>query len=143
MGGADTVLEKARASFAAGDYRWVAEVVDHVVFADPANGDARALQADALEHLGYQSVSPVWRNFYLSGASELRHGVLDAPGPPTLDRHREGRDRHHHLHGQARRPAPGQGALPAHAGRARRGADVGRRDRRGDGRLGGATITAP
>jgi alkyl sulfatase BDS1-like metallo-beta-lactamase superfamily hydrolase len=84
MGGADAVLEKARASFAEGDYRWVAEVVDHVVFADPANRDARALQADALEQLGYQSVSPVWRNFYLSGASELRHGVFDAPGPPTL-----------------------------------------------------------
>ena len=84
MGGAGAVLEKARASFADGDYRWVAEVVNHVVFADPANVEARALQADALEQLGYQSVSPVWRNFYLSGASELRHGVLDAPGPPTL-----------------------------------------------------------
>lgn len=85
MGGAEAVLEKARASFADGDYRWVAEVVNHVVFADPDNLDARALQADALEQLGYQSESPVWRNFYLSGASELRHGVpFDAPGPPTL-----------------------------------------------------------
>lgn len=84
MGGAEEVLRKARASFADGDYRWVAEVVNHVVFADPGNLDARALQADALEQLGYQAESPVWRNFYLSGASELRHGVLDAPGPPTL-----------------------------------------------------------
>jgi alkyl sulfatase BDS1-like metallo-beta-lactamase superfamily hydrolase len=84
MGGADAVLEQARDSFATGDYRWVAEVVNHVIFADPTNLDARALQADALEQLGYQAVSPVTRNFYLSGASELRHGVLDAPGPPTL-----------------------------------------------------------
>lgn len=84
MGGADAVLEKARASFAGGDYRWVAEVLNHIIFTDPTHRAARALQADALEQLGYQSVSPVWRNFYLSGASELRHGVLDAPGPPTL-----------------------------------------------------------
>jgi alkyl sulfatase BDS1-like metallo-beta-lactamase superfamily hydrolase len=86
MGGAERVLEQARASFAEGDYRWVAEVVNHVVFADPENVAARALQADALEQLGYQAVSAVWRDFYLSGASELRHGVLDGDGPPALGR---------------------------------------------------------
>ena len=72
MGGADAVLEKARASFAAGDYRWVVQVVNHVVFDDPSNVDARQLQADALEQLGYQSESGPWRNFYLTGAQELR-----------------------------------------------------------------------
>ena len=50
----------------------MAELVNHIVFADPANADARALQADALEQLGYQSESGSWRDFYLSGASELR-----------------------------------------------------------------------
>lgn len=74
MGGADTVLDKARASFDAGDYRWVAEVVGHVVFADPDNRAARNLQADAFEQLGYQSESAPWRDFYLTGAQELRHG---------------------------------------------------------------------
>jgi alkyl sulfatase BDS1-like metallo-beta-lactamase superfamily hydrolase len=74
MGGADAVLAKARASFEAGDYRWVAEVVSHVVFADPANQEARALEADALEQLGYQAESGPWRDFYLTGAQELRHG---------------------------------------------------------------------
>ena len=72
MGGADAVLERARASFAEGDYRWVVEVVNHVVFADPANETARLLQADALEQLGFQSESGPWRDFYLSGAMELR-----------------------------------------------------------------------
>ena len=72
MGGADAVLEKARASFAQGDYRWVVEVVNHVVFADPENEPARLLQADALEQLGFQSESGPWRDFYLSGAMELR-----------------------------------------------------------------------
>jgi alkyl sulfatase BDS1-like metallo-beta-lactamase superfamily hydrolase len=74
MGGADAVLAKARTSFAEGDYRWVAEVVSHVVFADPDNVEARALEADALEQLGYQAESGPWRDFYLTGAQELRHG---------------------------------------------------------------------
>ncbi|GAA1805292.1 alkyl/aryl-sulfatase [Agromyces neolithicus] len=77
MGGADSVLEKARASFEAGDYRWVAEVLTHVVFADPANTEAALLQADALEQLGYQAENPTWRNEYLMAALELRHGVRD------------------------------------------------------------------
>jgi alkyl sulfatase BDS1-like metallo-beta-lactamase superfamily hydrolase len=72
MGGADAVLKQARASFAEGDYRWVVEVVNHVVFADPDNEPARLLQADALEQLGYQSESGPWRDFYLTGAMELR-----------------------------------------------------------------------
>ena len=72
MGGADAVLARAREDFAAGDYRWVAQVVNHVVFADPTSVEARELQADALEQLGYQAESGPWRNFYLTGAQELR-----------------------------------------------------------------------
>ncbi|UDY34881.1 alkyl/aryl-sulfatase [Dermatobacter hominis] len=74
MGGADELLRRAQESFDAGDYRWVAQVVDHLVFADPENMAARALQADALEQLGYQSESGPWRSFYLTGAQELRTG---------------------------------------------------------------------
>ena len=74
MGGADALLGKARESFAQGDYRWVSEVVNHLVFADPSNEAARFLQADALEQLGYQSESGPWRDFYLTGAQELRAG---------------------------------------------------------------------
>jgi len=72
MGGAHAVLDQARVSFAEGDYRWVVEVVNHVIFAEPDNATARLLQADALEQLGYQSESGPWRDFYLSGAMELR-----------------------------------------------------------------------
>ncbi len=85
MGGAEAVLAKARQSFAAGDYRWVAEVVNHVVFADPANVEARRLQADALEQLGYQSESATWRNAYLMGAKELREGSPQWGRVPTRD----------------------------------------------------------
>jgi alkyl sulfatase BDS1-like metallo-beta-lactamase superfamily hydrolase len=74
MGGADALLEKATQSFEAGDYRWVAEVVNHLVFADPSNAAARELQARALEQLGYQSESSTFRNAYLQGAQELRQG---------------------------------------------------------------------
>ncbi|MCB0828580.1 MAG: MBL fold metallo-hydrolase [Solirubrobacterales bacterium] len=83
MGGANKVLERARGAFELGDYRWVAEVVNHVVFSDPDNREARDLQADALEQLGYQSESGPWRNFYLSAAQELRNGVRALPTPDT------------------------------------------------------------
>jgi alkyl sulfatase BDS1-like metallo-beta-lactamase superfamily hydrolase len=78
MGGSAAVIEKARNSFTEGDYRWVAEVVNHVVMAEPDNIEARALQADALEQLGYQAESAVWRNFYLTGALELRRELTTA-----------------------------------------------------------------
>lgn len=77
-GGAEALLTKARMAFAAGDYRWVAELVNHLIFADPTNDEARALQADTLEQLGYQSESSTFRNSYLTGAMELRQG------PPQL-----------------------------------------------------------
>jgi len=83
MGGADAVMERARKSFQDGDYRWVAEVVNHVVFADPNNQEAKNLVADALEQLGYQAESGPWRNFYLSGTKELRDGVVKAGTPST------------------------------------------------------------
>jgi alkyl sulfatase BDS1-like metallo-beta-lactamase superfamily hydrolase len=79
MGGADAVLKRARADFKDGQYRWVASVTSQLVFADPANQEARELGADALEQLGYQSEAATWRNAYLLGAAELRHGVPKAP----------------------------------------------------------------
>lgn len=75
MGGADAVLAQARTAHERGEYRWVAQVVGHVVFAEPDNRAARELQADALEQLGYQAENATWRNFYLVGARELREGV--------------------------------------------------------------------
>ncbi|WP_333754860.1 alkyl/aryl-sulfatase [Streptomyces sp. IBSBF 3352] len=83
MGGAEEVLRRARDSYAEGDFRWVAQVVNHVVFAEPDNAEARALQADALEQLGYGSENGTWRNFYLMGALELRHGCVGTPTATT------------------------------------------------------------
>ncbi|WP_423923021.1 alkyl/aryl-sulfatase [Candidatus Poriferisodalis sp.] len=85
MGGAEDVLTRARSCFERGEYRWVTQVVNHVVFADPSNQEARNLQADALEQLGYQSESATWRNAYLMGAKELREGSPDWGRLPTRD----------------------------------------------------------
>ena len=80
MGGSAAVLARAREDLRKGEYAWVAQALNHVVFAEPENEAARELMADTLEQLGYQSESSVWRNFYLSGALELRNGVRrDAP----------------------------------------------------------------
>lgn len=74
MGGEARMLELAREAFEQGDYRWVVELLNHAVFADPASDAAKALQADALEQLGYQAESATWRNAYLMAAFELRNG---------------------------------------------------------------------
>jgi alkyl sulfatase BDS1-like metallo-beta-lactamase superfamily hydrolase len=73
----------AKEDFAKGEYRWVAEALDHLVFAQPDNEEAKNLLADTLEQLGFVAESGPWRNFYLSGARELREGVKPAPTPNT------------------------------------------------------------
>ncbi len=79
IGGAARVLELASESCERGEYRWAAELLNHLVFAEPENAEARELQADALEQLGYQAESGPWRNAYLTAAKELRYGTLDIP----------------------------------------------------------------
>ncbi|NNH71177.1 MBL fold metallo-hydrolase [Nocardia uniformis] len=87
MGGADQVLRKARAAYDDGDYRWVAQVVNYVIFADPSNEAAKTLQASTFDQLGYGAENGPWRNFYLMGAYELRNGNVGTPTPassPTM-----------------------------------------------------------
>ncbi|MBK5111330.1 MAG: MBL fold metallo-hydrolase [Thermoleophilia bacterium] len=79
MGGAEQVVTRAREYFEKGEYRWVAEVVNRVVFSDPSNQEARELEADAMEQLAYQAESATWRNAYLTAAQELRLGSPSLP----------------------------------------------------------------
>ncbi len=72
MGGAQQAISRARRDFEAGEFRWVAEVMKHVIFSDPTLIEARELSADAMEQLGYQAESATWRNAYLLAARELR-----------------------------------------------------------------------
>lgn len=74
LGSVDDVLRQAKKDYDAGQFQWVAEVTNTIVFSDPDNEAARLLCADALEQLGYQAESGAWRNAYLTGALELRQG---------------------------------------------------------------------
>jgi len=86
MGGADAILVRARKDFAKGEFRFVAQAVSHLVFAEPDNQAARAMLADTFEQLGYAAESSTWRNAYLFGAQELRQGMPKTPGRPPMAR---------------------------------------------------------
>lgn len=79
MGGADRVVELARNAFDTGDFRWAATLLDHVMFTDEKHAAARQLYTDVLEQLAYGAENATWRNFFLSGAAELRQGVFGTP----------------------------------------------------------------
>lgn len=79
IGGLDRVVELAGAAYDEGDFRWAATLLDHAVFTDPDHAAARALYADTLEQLAYGAENGTWRNFFLSGATELREGNFGTP----------------------------------------------------------------
>ncbi|MFC3902396.1 alkyl/aryl-sulfatase [Acinetobacter marinus] len=89
MGGASAVMSKAKADYDKGEYRWVAEALKQVVFADPNNTAAKNLLADAYEQLGFQAEAGTWRSVYLEGAYELRNGTpisggVSSSSPDTI-----------------------------------------------------------
>ncbi|MFB9263959.1 alkyl/aryl-sulfatase [Bradyrhizobium erythrophlei] len=86
MGGADAILKRAAADFAKGEFRFVAQAVSHLVFAEPDNQAARAMLADTFEQLGYAAESSTWRNAYLFGAQELRQGMPKTPPRSPMPR---------------------------------------------------------
>jgi alkyl sulfatase BDS1-like metallo-beta-lactamase superfamily hydrolase len=83
IGGIDRVVELAREAFDSGDYRWAATLLDHAIFTDENHAGARQLYADTLEQLGYGAECATWRNFFLSGATELRDGNFGTPVTTT------------------------------------------------------------
>jgi alkyl sulfatase BDS1-like metallo-beta-lactamase superfamily hydrolase len=74
MGGTDKVIQAAKDALAKGEHRWAAELLKHVVYVSPGNTDAKNMLAETFDHLGFASESSAWRNFYLTGALELREG---------------------------------------------------------------------
>ncbi|GAA5035028.1 alkyl/aryl-sulfatase [Microbacterium fluvii] len=79
IGGIDRVVELARIAYEGGDFRWAATLLDHAVFADQTHEAARSLYADTLEQLAYGAENGTWRNFFLSGATELRGENFGTP----------------------------------------------------------------
>lgn len=90
MGGPSAAIARARDDFRKGNYRWVAEVMDQVVFADPSNQEARNLAADAFEQMGYAAENAPTRSSYLLAAQKLRSNKPEAQratpaiSPPIL-----------------------------------------------------------
>ncbi len=85
MGGAEKVLAGARKAMAAGDYRWSSDLLNQLVFAEPANRAAREALADSYEQQGYQAESAIWRNQFLSAARDLRQGPQARPPAQSTD----------------------------------------------------------
>ncbi|MEU6846205.1 alkyl sulfatase dimerization domain-containing protein [Streptomyces sp. NPDC046716] len=73
--GRDKILQEGRDAIESGDYRWAVQILHHLVFADPDDTEAKELQADAYEQLGYQQEVPQYRGIFLCAAKELRNGV--------------------------------------------------------------------
>jgi alkyl sulfatase BDS1-like metallo-beta-lactamase superfamily hydrolase len=86
MGGSEAILSRARADFDKGEFRFVAQALSHLVFAEPDNQAARAMLADTFEQLGYAAESSTWRNAYLFGAQELRQGMPKTPPRASMPR---------------------------------------------------------
>lgn len=85
MGGADKVMALAKAAHGKGDYRWAATLLNNVVLSQPANAEAKEALARAYDQMGYQAESSLWRNIYLTGASELRDGIKPALAAGSSD----------------------------------------------------------
>ena len=141
MGGTEAVLDRAQRSFDEGDYRWVAEVVNHVIFADPTNrrgpraagphvraARLRRRERHVAELLPHGRPGAARRRGPHRGQRQLArhgepaHGAADvrrggrAGRRPGGDRHRARRQRHRHRRRPAVRAAPAQ--LGAHPPRA-------------------------
>jgi alkyl sulfatase BDS1-like metallo-beta-lactamase superfamily hydrolase len=85
MGGIDAVVAHARSAFEDGDLRWATELLDRAIFANPDHAGARELQAQTLEQLAYGAENGPWRNAFLAGATELRHGSFGTPATFSPD----------------------------------------------------------
>jgi alkyl sulfatase BDS1-like metallo-beta-lactamase superfamily hydrolase len=86
MGGSEAILARAEKDFDKGEFRFVAQALSHLVFAEPDNAAARAMLADTFEQLGYVAESSTWRNAYLFGAQELRQGMPKTPPRSPMPR---------------------------------------------------------
>ncbi|WP_406478984.1 alkyl/aryl-sulfatase [Streptomyces sp. NBC_01615] len=83
LGGMSSAVSKARGFVRDGDLRFAATLLNHCVFADPDADKPKQLLAQVYEKLAYATENAVWRNFYLTGAMELREGVK--PPSTTTD----------------------------------------------------------
>jgi len=80
LGGGAAVVAFARGYLAENDLRFAAQLLNHAVFADEGNKEARDLLAEVYTRLGRGAEDAAWRNAYLTAALELRDGIAAATG---------------------------------------------------------------
>ncbi len=84
MGGADKIIAKGKELYDQGKYLHAQEILNKLVYAEPANQAAKDLLADVFEQIGYQKESSSLRNSFLAAAYELRSGIPSGASPKTL-----------------------------------------------------------
>lgn len=84
-GGADVVMRRAAADMKSGDLKQASTALNYLVFADPKNQAAADALADVYTQMAYAAESGPWRNFYLTGAQELRGGIAGLPVPTSAN----------------------------------------------------------
>ena len=70
-GGSDAFKQQVDTAMNDGDYKWAAELVTHLLVLNPEDENLKSIKAQALRKLGFNSISPNGRNFYLTQALEL------------------------------------------------------------------------
>ncbi|GGP17083.1 MBL fold metallo-hydrolase [Nonomuraea glycinis] len=80
LGGGAAVVALAKGYLAENDLRFAAQLLNHAVFADEGNKEARDLLAEVYTRLGHGAENAAWRNSYLMGALELDDGIVPATG---------------------------------------------------------------
>ena len=86
MGGQQAVKARAADAVKAGELRWAATLLNHAVFNDASDREAREQLAAVYTQLGYEAEAGTWRNIYLTGAQELTEGVANlAPAAANAD----------------------------------------------------------
>ena len=106
MGGKKKVLAAATKAFKTADYPWTSVLLNKLIYADATNADAKALLAQTYDQLGYAAESAIWRNMYLSAATELRvaRPRIDREAwPPTTSEQRTYGQRRPKCDGRSRR----------------------------------------
>jgi alkyl sulfatase BDS1-like metallo-beta-lactamase superfamily hydrolase len=84
-GGTDAVIARAAQDVESGNLKRASTALNHLVFAEPENQSGANALADVYTQMAYAAESGPWRNFYLTGAQELRTGIAALPIPTSAN----------------------------------------------------------
>ncbi|OTG80327.1 alkyl/aryl-sulfatase [Acinetobacter sp. ANC 4648] len=73
LGGENAVLRSALEAQKQKEFRWAAELLNHILNVNANNDAAKKVLSEVYLTLGYDAESVSWRNFYISAAKDLRN----------------------------------------------------------------------